>query len=242
MFTKLANTIEMSFEIPQSEKDIAASASEKFDGVVNALGVAKDHLDIMYNPFKKHENISTEAVAARRGVISRFKRQVKENYNKVKASGLKAMQLLNYFATDTHTLELINSFKDSIQDVEKQVTIFMDILDDYKSPDFRANVVSAIEGVKKQSAQVEQLIKERIIDHIDANILAKNWVSNIGDALHMKIQDRVPLVTELFNERQKALENAIPDIQKRPQTMNPGNTQRVYYPTDARESDLTGEY
>lgn len=242
MFTKFANTIEMSFEVPQSEKDIAASAAERFIAVVNELGLAKDHLDIIYTPFKKHENISTDAIVKRRGIIARFKRQVKENYNKVKALSLKAIQLLNYFGTDTHTLEVINSFKDSVQDLEKQITIFMDILDNYQSPDFRNNVITAIEGAKKQSAQVEKLIKDRIIEHIDDNILAKNWVSNTGDALHLKIKDKIPLITELFNERQKALQHAIPDIQKRPQTMNPGNIQRVYYPTDERNADLTGEY
>ena len=242
MFQKLANTIEMSFEVPQSEKDIALAASERFDTVINALNLAKEHLDLMYTPFKKHDTISSEAVIKRRGVIARFKRQVKENYNKVKGCALKAIQLLNYFSTDTHTLELINSFKDGIQDVEKQVTIFMNILDDYKSPDFRNNIISTIEGVKKQSSQVEELIKERIIDHIDANILTRNWVSNIGDELHLKIQDKIPLVTELFNERQQALEHAVPDIQKRPQTMNPGNIQRVYSPTDGRNADLNGDY
>lgn len=245
MFVKLANTIEMSFEVPQSEKDIANSAVERFSAVNNALNLAKDHLNLMYDPFKKYDHISTEAIIKKRGVISRFKRQVKENYNKVKGLSLKAIQLLNYFSSDTHTLEIINAFKDVVQDVEKQVTIFMDILDNYKSPDFKNNVIAGIEGIKKQSAQAEQLIKDRIIDHIDANILAKNWVTNTGDALKIKIQDRVPLITELFNERQKALENAVsgvPEIDKRPQTLNPGNIQRIYSPTDARNGDLTGDY
>lgn len=242
MFNKLANTIELSFEVPQSEKDIAASAIERLDFVSNAIALAKDHLDIMYIPFKKYDNISEKAITERRGVISRFKNQVKENYNKVKAHAWKVIQILNYFKTDTHIMELSNSFKDTIQDLEKQVIIFMDVLDDYKSPDFKNNVVAAIDAIKKQSAQTETLIKDRIIDHIDTNILVNNWVNNTGDVLNLKIQDRVPLVTELFNERQKALENAIPDIEKRPQTLNPGNAQRMMYPTDAREADPTGEY
>lgn len=246
MFQKLANTVEMSFEVPDSEKEMATIASDILEAVISALDLAKDHLNLMYIPFKKHEQISTESLIERRGVLSRYKQQVIKNYNKVKAYALKAIQKLNYFATDTHTLELINSFKDSIEDLEKQVAIFLDILDNYKSQDFRNHIITAIEGIKKQSAQVEKLIKDRIINHIDANILAKNWVTDTGSELHLKIQDRVPLVTELFNERQKALEsavpNAIPDIQKRPQTLNSGNVQRVYYPTDARNADNSGEY
>jgi hypothetical protein len=245
MFIKLANAIEMSFQVPESEKNIANDASERFSAVSNALNLAKDHLDLMYEPFKKAEIISSDALTKKRGVLNRYKSKVKENYNKVKLLSLQAIQLLNYFSTDSHTMEMINAFKDSIQDVEKQVTIFMDILDNYKSPDFKNNVISAIEGVKKQSSQAEKLIKDRIIDHIDANILAKNWVTNTGNELSLKIQDRIPLITELFNERQKALEEtkvSVPDIQKRPQTMNPGNTQRMFYPTDLRNVDDTGDY
>src|ERR1700743_947983 len=117
MLTKLANAIEMSFEVPQSEKDIANTAAERFSAVNNHLNLAKDHLDLMYDPFKKYNNISTESIVKKRGVINRFKKQVKENYNKVKFLSLKAIQLLNYFASDTHTLEIINAFKDAIEDV-----------------------------------------------------------------------------------------------------------------------------
>jgi hypothetical protein len=239
---KLAYAIEMAFEVPDVEKQVATQASERFEAVLNSLNLAKDHLDIMYEPFKRHENISPEAVVEKRGVISRYKQQVKKNYNKVKQCALFSIEKLNYFATDTHILELINSFRDSIQDVEKQVNILLDILDDYESPDFRNNVIAGIEGVKKQSAQVDKLIRDRIIDHIDTNILAKNWMTNTGDELQMKIKNRIPVITQLYNERQEALEAAqpaaMPQTNKRPQTMNPGNTQRVYYPNDLRNTSM----
>jgi hypothetical protein len=246
MLFKLASAIEMSFEVPTSEKETAMAASERFDFVINAINQAKVHLDIMYNPFKKNESISTDAVIAHRGVISRYKKQVKKNFNKVKELSLKSIQLLNYFSTDTHTLEIINAFRDAVQDLEKHVVVFMDILDDYRSPDFRNNILSSIEGVKKYCSQVEKLIKDRIIDHIDTNILARNWTTSVGDQLHIKIQDKIPMITELFNERQNAINgvtsHVMPNIEKRPQTLNPGNTQRFFGATDERQSDGTGEY
>jgi hypothetical protein len=118
----------------------------------------------------------------------------------------------------------------------------MDILDDFKSPDFRTNVLSAIENIRKESSEIEKLIRDRIIPHIDANILANDWISNTGDKLQVKIENRIPIITELFNERQKALESgSLPEIQKRPQSLNPSDTQRVYYPTDLRNATEVGE-
>lgn len=239
MIKKLAYAIEMAFNIPDSEKEIANIASERFSAVIDAIDQAKDHLDLMYDPFKEHENISTESLTKRRGVLNRYKQQVKKNFNRIMGLALYALEKFNYFATDTEISELISAFKDSVEDVEKQVNIFLDILNDYESPDFRQNVLKEIEGCQKQCIQLADIIQDRIIDHIDANILTKNWVTNTGDDMNIKIQNRVPVVTELYNERQKALEgagNKIPDIAKRPQPMTPALTQRVMSPNDLRDA------
>ncbi len=237
--TKLAEAIEMAFNIPDTEKEVAEQALKQFEAILNSLNLAKDHLDIIYEPFKQHENISPKVIVEKRGVINRYKQQIKKNYNKVKQSALLAIEKLNYFAIDTHILELINSFKDSIQDLEKQVNILLDILDDYESADFRETLLASIENIKKQSVQIDKLIRDRIINHIDTNILAKNWMTNMSNELKMKINDKIPLVTQLFNERQEALEGAVvPQINKRPQTMNPSDTQRMYYPNDMRNTGI----
>lgn len=202
MIKKIANTIEMSFDIPESEKKEAQAATEEFKKVISSLEVAKRHLNLMYEPFKNAESVSPDALTEFRGAIHKYKEQIKENFNNVKVSAFSSIMKLNYFATDTHITELINSFRDSIGDVEKQVNILLRILDDLGSEEFRDNVVSGIEAIRKASFEVEKLIKERIIDYIDSNILAKDWMTDTGI-----IKNRVPYITQLFEERQKALEN-----------------------------------
>lgn len=243
MLSKLAYSVEMSFDIPDSEKEIGEYATQLFESVVNSLNLAKDHLDIIYNPFKRHDSISTDAVAKRRGKIDIYKNQAKENFEKVKFIAFKSIDKLNYFSSDTHTMEMINSFKDAVGSLERQVVILLDVLDNYKSPDFRDNVLKSIEAVRKEASDIEKLIKDRIIPHIDANILAKDWVSNTSNQLQTKIQDRIPIITELFNQRQKALEQggAALDIQKRPQPLNPSDNQRIYNPSDLRNAPEVGE-
>lgn len=202
MIKKIASTIEMSFDIPESEKQEAQAASEEFKKVISVLDLAKQHLNLMYEPFKNAEAISPEDLNEFRGAIHKYKEQIKENFNKVKAVSFLSIMRLNYFGTDTHITELINSFRDSIGDVEKQINILLRILDDLRSNEFKDNFISGIEAVRKACFEVEKLIKERIIDYIDSNILAKDWMANTGT-----IKDRVPYITQLFEERQKALEN-----------------------------------
>lgn len=207
MIKKIASTIEMSFDIPDSEKQEAQSAADEFKKVISSLDAAKKHLNLMYEPFKDASDIPPDAVYEFRGAIFRYKEQIKENFNKVKAMSFKAIMRLNYFATDTHITELINTFRDSIGDVEKQVNVLLDILDDLKSKDFKNNLIKGIDAIRKACFEVEKLIKERILDYIDSNILAKDWMTNTGDELQTEIKIRVPYITQLFEERQKALES-----------------------------------
>lgn len=206
MIEKIANTIEMSFDIPESEKKEAQLAVDLFKKVVSILEHAKKHLNLMYDPFKDSENVFSEALYEFRGAIFRYKEQIKENFNKVKYAAFAAVMKLNYFSTDTHIMELINTFRDSINDIEKQVNVLLRTLDDLKSKEFRNNLISSIDSLRKACFEVEKLIKERIIDHINDNILAKDWISDTSEELKTEIKNRVPYITQLFEERQRVLE------------------------------------
>lgn len=207
MINKIASTIEMSFDIPESEQKEAQLAIDAFEEVVTSLDYAKDHLNIIYEPFKKSQDLSPDAVWEFRGAIRRYKDQIKENYNKVMIYAFKALLKFNTFSSDSHVMELINAFKDSVNDVEDQTQILLDVLDDLKNPDFRNNVISAVESVREKSYEVEKIIEERIKDFVDSNILTRDWTSSISNDLKIKVKEKVPYITQLFNERQQALEH-----------------------------------
>ena len=235
---KIADSVDMSFDIPDSEKEIANDALIRFEAVLKKVRDASEHLDIIYEPFKRHENISTKSLVNKRGLLNRYKQKVKFNYNEVKAISLLAIRKLNYFATgDTSIQEIINSFVDAIEDLEKRITKFLDIMGDYESPTFREDILSAIDGTKAQSAQLETLLRDRIIDHIDTNILAKSWMNDTREELKLEMEDKIPLVSELFEERQKALDpDSFPESKKLPQALNVSDAQRAYYPDHVRHT------
>jgi len=228
MLNKLANSIEMSFDISDSEKKLAEDAINLVLKVVNLLSLAKDHLDIMYNPFKKNNSVSTESLIRSRGKLNIYKQQVKKNFEEVKLVSFYAVTKLNNFKTDNHILELINSFKDSMSSLEKQVVIFLDILDDFKSEEFRDSVLAAIESIRKEILDLNNLVKDRIVTHIDENIIGKDWTSSIDNKLKDKVKEEVPLIIQLTKERNEV---AMPQLQKSPQELNAGNIQKIYYPT-----------
>ena len=83
LFKKIANNIEMSFDIPDSEKEIALEAKSFLEAVSNNMKQAVEHLDNIYTPFKEHDNITTESLVANRGILQgRFSTKIKNNFNK----------------------------------------------------------------------------------------------------------------------------------------------------------------
>lgn len=240
---KIADSIEMSFEIPESEKELADEAKIRFEAVVKRLRDSTEHLDIIYEPFRRHEEVSTKSLVAKRGLLNRYKQKVKDNFNELKTVALLAIRKLDHFASgDTAIQEIINSFVDSVEDVEKLVNKFLDVMGDYESDTFREDVMSAIDAIRGQTSKLESLVKDRIIEHIDANILSNNWMSSKTDELQLELDDKKPQIVELFDERQRALNpGAFPDTNKKPQALNVSDAQRAYYPDHVRTMHI-GEF
>lgn len=151
------------------------------------------------------DSLPPNVVMKYRATIRRFKKQVRRNFNKVKLFALNIIIKLSEFDTDTHIQELINTFKDCVEELEKQVNLLFDILDDFRSDKYKENVLAGVEGVRRQSAVLEKILKDRIEDHINSNILMNDWVSTTKNENKIDIKERVPYITQLFRERQKAL-------------------------------------
>lgn len=237
---KFADDLSMSFNVPDSEKKIARESAEYFSQINNLLSLAEDHLDIIYNPFSKYESVNSEYISKKIGALNRFKEKVKENFEKIKSVGVLAVNSFNYFELDTKCGELLSSFKSQVKDLEKSVITFLEILDQYESNEFRENVLKSIENVKKDSSELQQLIKDRILEHIDENILGKNWINNISEKTKQTIKQKIPAIVELYQEQNKVL-NDVPDQHKRPQSLNPTDTQKIWYPQDLRNETLVSK-
>ena len=204
---KKAYSIKMHFGVPESEKRIAEKAEEYFNQLLSNITDAKDYLNLIYIPFQKHQSIDMEMIAGYRKTFRDYRDQVRLKFQDMTKRAYKCVALMNEFSIDTATEEIMESFIGTIRELDKYVDTFVSIFSNLNSSEFRTHLISTIDSLKKQMNQIEQLIKDRILEHIDSNILAKNWANNISNINGGKpIEERVPLVIQLFKERQKALQ------------------------------------
>lgn len=206
---KLAQLVEMSLDVPSSEKKAARKVVSMMEKLCKKIEQFDEHLDLIYNPLKNNQTASKESVIENRGAIKRYTDKIEENFDELTKFSLMIVKELNVFSTDSHIKELIKSFTNAFGDVEVSIKSLIAALDDWKSKEYRDNVLVSIENVKKQAAQVYKLLNERIIEHINTNIIANTWVDNISDKLNVTVQEREPYIKKLHREREEKLREVI---------------------------------
>lgn len=206
---KKSYSIQMSYDVSDTEKLQAEKALNYFRAADKKLMQASDHLNIMKTPFKDNPDINPEDIMKARAVVRRFRDKAIENFDKFKEISFKCVSLMQTFATDTQTVKLMKSFISSIDELEVKVNALVDLFNDLQSKEFSKNVVTYIEDVQKQCDEVSEIIEERVKPHIQTNILATSWVDAISNDLQMKIEKKTPLIVDLFNKRQEQLNDAI---------------------------------
>ena len=199
----------MSYDISDTEKKQAEKVLVYFNATEKLLMIASDHLNILKTPFKDHPDVTPEDILKARAAIRRFRDKAIENFNNFKVAAFKCVNVMQIFSHDTQTLKLMKSFIAAIDELEAKVNQFSDLFNDLKSQDFAKNVVSYIEDIQKECDDIDEIIDERIKNHIQTNILATSWVDSISNDLQMKIEQKTPLIVELFNKRQDQLNEAV---------------------------------
>lgn len=206
---KKSYSVQMSYDVSDSERHQADKALLYFKAAEKFLMQASDHLNIMKTPFKDNPDVTPEDIMKARAVIRRFRDKAIENFDKFKKVSFDCVNLMQTFSSDTQTLKLMKSFITSVDGLELSVNQFSELFNDLKSKEFAKDVVSSIENIQKQCDEIDEIIDERIKNHIQTNILATSWVDSISNDLQMKIEKKTPLIVDLYNQRQEQLNSAI---------------------------------
>jgi hypothetical protein len=215
---KKAYAVQMTYDVSDEEKNQANKALLYFDHVSKLLDLASTHLDIMKTPFKDNPDMSPEEVMKARAAIRRFRDKAVENFNEFKKKAFQCVNVMQIFNSDTQTLKLMKSFITAIDDLESKVNKFVEVFNDLESKSFPADVVKLIEEIQTQCEDLAEIIEDRIKNHIQTNILASSWVDSVGDDLQTKIEEKTPLIMDLFNKRQDQLNDMLKE-----RTLQPGN-------------------
>lgn len=206
MKTVKAYAVQMSFDVPESEKRVAEKAVESFKELISLIKLANNHLNLIYEPFKNLSSLDIKTLLEYRTTLRGYRDRIKENYDEILQKAHYSAILMSEFANDTAIIEMMNAFLSAQADLETQVNRLLSIFSDLSSNEFKTYLLAGIDAVRKEANQVKQLVNDRILSHIETNILAKNWVSNITDEYQRKVYQKVPLLIELYKERQEALQ------------------------------------
>jgi hypothetical protein len=215
---KRAYTIQMSYDVSDEEKNQAEKALLAFEHASKTLQLANNHLDIMKTPFKDNPEIDPKEVMKARVAIRRFRDQSVDNFNTFKRQAFNCVNVMQMFESDTQSLKLMKSFISSIDDLEMKVNKFVELCSDLEAKSFVQDVVKELDAIQEQCEDIQEIIDERIKNHIQSNILATSWVDNVSNDLQMKIEEKTPLIVDLFNQRQDQLNEMIKE-----RTTQPGN-------------------
>jgi hypothetical protein len=206
---KLAETIELSVQIPDDEKKIAASAVLHLEKFLKKLNAFNKHLNIIYNPFKEFQSVSDDSVKKYRSALWTYRGQIAENFQELKDLYGLCVKDVGYFDSDTDIIQLLNAFADDMDGFETQEKTLLNALANWDTSNYKDNIVNTITNVKQEIAEMRQMINDRIIDHINTNILVKDWSDGISDDLKKSIKEKEPLIVQLYKEREEQLKKLI---------------------------------
>jgi len=202
---KRGYSIRMTYEVSDSEKQRAEKALLHFNHAIKLLSLASDHLNIMKIPFKEHPEIDVKAIKKARAAIRRFRDQAINSFNDFKIESFRCINIMKSFSTDNQTSKIMKSFITAVDDLEVYVNDFVGLFNELESKEFPKKIVEDIEKIQEQCEEIEEIVDERIKDHIQSNILATSWVDSVSNELQMEVEEKTPLMLELFDKRQEEL-------------------------------------
>jgi hypothetical protein len=199
MYRTADEVVNLSFKISDEEKKSAKRCIDLFDKAVHHLNELNDYLDKIYNPFKNHNKVSAKSVHRYRGAIKRYSDSIDDKTSYIKKVILLAVGELDMFSSDMKIQDILNALSDDMSDTDEQIFSLRETLESWdlavdKEPgpdnndniDYRQTVISAVELAKKEIAESINLIEDRIITHINDNILSNNWVQNVSNELEVE--------------------------------------------------------
>jgi hypothetical protein len=198
---KSAFYVQMHFEVPDSEKKMAALAQQWFEYLIAVMDETAIYLSAMHSSFKDIENPDHRLIIEYRDVFRKYRDQLLKKFQKISDAINTSVKIMKEFSVDESTEDIMISFRGYTDELLKYMDVFVSIFDDINDERFINHMIATIDSLKKQFNKVERFLLDRVLEHINQNILSDTW--HTEDDKDRKL----PLVVKLFKERQKALKD-----------------------------------
>jgi hypothetical protein len=191
---------QLSYNISAVEKNQAEKALICFKHTKKSLKSSIEYIDILYTPFKENPDIPLEEIIKYRAALRRFRDKAIENFNAFKLLSFECVQIMDIFSSDSQINKLIKTFISMVDDIQSDVNKFVDEFKDLKSKTFVSDIIKCIDNIKKHSDQLQEIIDDRVLSHIQENILSSTWIDDVSRELNRKIEKKTPLIVDLYNK------------------------------------------
>lgn len=200
----------LSYPIPEEDKNIARKIIKFIDVANEKLNDASQYLNLLLTPFKKNQSTNPDEIMKNRLFFRNFRDKAIDNFNKFKVSILDVIDNLEYFSTDSEIIKIKNSAISMVGEIQEIVNEdFIPLFSDLKNEEFGKKIIEVLERLQKKSKELSKHLKNRIKTHLEANILDENWLTTLRKSLNRKIQNKRPLLIELFQKDQEELNKMI---------------------------------
>jgi HPt (histidine-containing phosphotransfer) domain-containing protein len=203
---KISQLVNFVIGVPESKKNYAIKAVTYLKKLDKKLNYFNDYLDKIYNPFKEYSEVSEESIVDHRGAIHNYCEEIQQLHDELKDLSSTIVYSLKIFEYDSDFLELTKSLTAEFEDISNLINELCDCLVDYESTEYQENVVKTIELLKENIDKIKESINDRLIDHINKNVLKKSWLDDIENK--ERVEDE-PLISKLYKERNNQIKEIV---------------------------------
>jgi len=193
--TRTAWLTPRSVPFSDEEKQSARNALSKLNEFLAQLWATIQHSERVMDQLKD-PNMPSGQLFQIRHLIRRFRDEVRQHFAKLIQNFGSCVESLNPFSKDVETNRMKDHLLDDMSQLSQFVELFLETLEDFNSPDQIKRLNDVFLKIKQLAQSIEIVIKGRLRDHFEKNILNRQKVGTIEE-LRGAIRRRARLIAML---------------------------------------------
>lgn len=168
---KTALSVEFSVPVSESEKKQAQLLRNEMDALLEYMSEFHEFFDILAESLGEVE--SGKELVSIGNLIVKYKYKLRDHFNNVIRQLSKVLLESKRLFSETKTDQIQETIKANFSEIRLAFIDVIHFMEDYSSDDFPSKTVEKYELINKYMSQVEIVLRDEWMAHIDKNILTK---------------------------------------------------------------------
>jgi len=168
----------LTMEVSERERALAKAAKKEFKSILKDLDKALDVIYDLRDAIVKERPSQDDLQNTYRGRLLRYRRNITEVFNKLLIRFKNAIQSLGDI-TDPDMANLKKIMVAEFDELSDNVEAVLSLLDDTAKDGFTKELERLATQLQRRSSSINEIIDNRLFNHIDSDILGKMKVSEL---------------------------------------------------------------